>query len=47
MEGESRQGAEDEEEYVLEDYGLLGEAEEVIVGCRRGRGGLLLDSCPC
>lgn len=47
MESEGREGAEKEEEYVLEDDGLLGEEEEVtITGGVGGVGGLLFDSGP-
>jgi len=46
VEGECGEGAEDEEEDILEYYRLLSEAEEIVVGCGRGGGGVLLDAGP-
>jgi hypothetical protein len=49
VEGEGREGAEDEEEDVLEDDWLEGEEKEVVVVCTVHGGvggGLLLDAVP-
>jgi hypothetical protein len=46
VEGEGGEGAEDQEENVLEDDGLLGEAAEVGGFGGRGGGGGFFDACP-